>query len=122
MGFLVKALAAVKTRRVAEASFSLYFLLLFLNLGGLAPLGRGYTPIIGLIFGFAGILFVAPLLSASIADPSFALSQLVPGGSPLPLSPALALIEGASLLIRPLTLRLRLVADMRRYSLLWRGR
>jgi len=52
-------------------------------------------------------------MSGFIYKPLSAIAHLVPAGSPAPLIPFLVLIETISILIRPLTLTVRLVANIR---------
>jgi len=97
---------------LGEVSFVLFFLLAYGNLAGIAPLGSGFTPAIALVFSVGIFLFLAPLLRKATINPGLFLSTLVPGGSPIALGPILVLIETVSLFIRPLTLSLRLVANI----------
>ena len=90
----------------------MFFVLAYGNLSGITSLGVGFTPAIALVFAFGIFLFLAPLLSKAVINPFLFLSTLVPRGSPMPLGPILVLIETVRLFIRPLTLSLRLVANI----------
>ena len=111
--FLVKLLPGLKTTILAESSFIIFFVLVYGNLAGICPLGTGFTPAIALVFTVGIFLFFAPLLNKAVISPALFLSTLVPRGRPMALGPLLVIIETVRLFIRPLTLRLRLVANMR---------
>jgi len=110
---LRKVLPSLKNRILGEVTFIVFFLLAYANLAGISPLGSGFTPAIALVFSVGIFIFSAPLIRKAVMSPGLFLSTLVPGGRPIVLGPILVLIETVRLFIRPLTLRLRLVANMR---------
>ena len=58
------------------------------------------------------LLWLSPLVFKSITSPKNLISHLVPLGSPLALRPFIVLVERVSLLIRPITLSVRLAANI----------
>ena len=65
-----------------------------------------------MVLGLAITLFVSGLLLSIRSEGGSYLRHLVPKGRPLPLAPMLVLIESVSLLIRPFTLALRIIANL----------
>ena len=115
LNFLAQELGLVLGQRAGSAKIILVRLFVFIlirNLGGLLP--YVFTPhrhlsvtlSIGLPFWAGFMLF------SSVAHPSLALAHLVPTGTPNILIPFIILIELISNLIRPLTLRIRLAANI----------
>lgn len=63
--------------------------------------------------GFGGLLFWgAPMISIIIRAPQRLAASLVPSGAPRALVPFLVVVEAVRVLIRPLTLALRLLANI----------
>ena len=83
-----------------------------LNWVGLIPSFFRITvnPIFVFIIGLT--LFLAPLFSSVIKSYLNFLSSLLPSGSPLALAPFLVIIELIRVLIRPVTLSIRLIANI----------
>nr|YP_010994951.1 ATP synthase F0 subunit 6 [Polypylis sp. TS-2018]WOZ13959.1 ATP synthase F0 subunit 6 [Polypylis sp. TS-2018] len=90
----------------------LFFFLINLNLLGLTPFS--YTMSSSLWFASSAALLMWFLLILSGFNYSFKKSaaHLVPSGAPAVLVPFLVLIETISILIRPLTLTVRLIANI----------
>nr|QNV12012.1 ATP synthase F0 subunit 6 [Galba truncatula] len=91
---------------------SLMFFIILVNLWGLTPFT--YSPSSSLWFaGTMALLFWGLLLISGISfSPSQAAAHLAPSGSPAALVSFLILIETVSILIRPLTLTVRLIANI----------
>ena len=113
--FLAQELGLVVGQRAGSAKIILTRLFVFIlirNLGGLLP--YVFTPhahlsvtlSMGLPFWTGYVLFSA------VTHPRLTLAHLVPTGTPNILVPFIVLIELISNLIRPLTLRVRLAANI----------
>uniref|UniRef100_UPI0030FF3199 ATP synthase F0 subunit 6 n=1 Tax=Phyllodoce medipapillata TaxID=868040 RepID=UPI0030FF3199 len=91
---------------------SLFVMLILINLLGLLPYSFSYSShmVFSLIFGLP--LWFSLLLSSFLNSPSTFMGGLLPGGAPDWLNPFLVLIETVSILVRPITLSVRLVANM----------
>ena len=98
---------------ILNINIPIIFLPLFLlNLGGLIPLIIGGTLSPILVFMAALPLFLSPLLSSLALNIKSWGSHLLPTGSPLALAPFLVVIELLRVIIRPLTLCIRLLANL----------
>nr|YP_009145204.1 ATP synthase F0 subunit 6 [Tetraogallus himalayensis]AKJ86835.1 ATP synthase F0 subunit 6 [Tetraogallus himalayensis] len=91
---------------------SLILLLLSINLMGLLPYTFTPTTQLSMNMALAFPLWLATLLTGLRNQPSTSLAHLLPEGTPMPLIPALIMIETTSLLIRPLALGVRLTANL----------
>nr|QBP33658.1 ATP synthase F0 subunit 6 [Aptornis otidiformis] len=91
---------------------SLMMLLLAINLLGLLPYTFTPTTQLSMNMALAFPLWLATLLTGLRNQPSTSLGHLLPEGTPIPLIPALIMIETTSLLIRPLALGVRLTANL----------
>lgn len=91
----------------------LFIMLIFINLIGLLPYRFAYSRhiVFRLIFGLP--LWFSLVLSRFINSPSVFIAGLLPGGAPDWLNPFLVLIETIRILVRPITLSVRLVANIR---------
>lgn len=87
--------------------------LISLNFLGLAPLVYGVTTSLWVRRSFAILLWGLLILSGYTYNYKVSLAHLCPSGAPKVLIPFLVIIERISILIRPLTLTVRLVANMR---------
>nr|YP_010836951.1 ATP synthase F0 subunit 6 [Dendronotus frondosus]WGC92344.1 ATP synthase F0 subunit 6 [Dendronotus frondosus] len=92
--------------------FGLMGFLLLNNLLGLVPFVYGVTSNIWMAASLALIFWTLIVLSGWAKFPVESAAHLAPAGAPAALVPLLVLIETISLLIRPLTLTLRLVANI----------
>nr|YP_842391.1 ATP synthase F0 subunit 6 [Micrastur gilvicollis]ABG37738.1 ATP synthase subunit 6 [Micrastur gilvicollis] len=91
---------------------SLMTFLLLTNLLGLLPYTFTPTTQLSMNMALAFPLWLATLLTGLRNQPSITLGHLLPEGTPIPLIPALIMIETTSLLIRPLALGVRLTANL----------
>nr|YP_010939953.1 ATP synthase F0 subunit 6 [Rabdotus mooreanus]WLN31339.1 ATP synthase F0 subunit 6 [Rabdotus mooreanus] len=92
--------------------YALMLFIMFNNLVGLTPLTYGITSSLWTNSALASIMWGSILLAGWFFSPRKAAAHLCPAGAPALLIPFLILIETVSLLIRPLTLTVRLVANM----------
>ena len=92
--------------------FTLFVFILFANLIGLVPTAFTVTSHIIVTFALAGVVFVGVTIIAIIKHGWKFLTYFVPHGTPAPMLPLLVPIEIISYLARPVTLALRLFANM----------
>uniref|UniRef100_UPI0030013FDB ATP synthase F0 subunit 6 n=1 Tax=Satsuma myomphala TaxID=358001 RepID=UPI0030013FDB len=90
----------------------LFYLLITLNFGGLTPYTYTLSSNLLTVSMLSFTLWLYLLLSGFIYSPVRTLAHLAPSGAPFFLVPFLVLIETISLLIRPLTLTVRLIANI----------
>nr|UXC95393.1 ATP synthase F0 subunit 6 [Megaustenia imperator imperator] len=91
---------------------SLMFFIILNNLIGLTPYTYGVTSSLWFNSSLALILWLSLLISGWIYAPKMSAAHLAPAGAPAALMPFLIIIETISILIRPLTLTVRLVANI----------
>lgn len=82
------------------------------NLTGLIGYCIGPTVHLAVVFPAALALWLSVVASSATHNINEFLAHLVPPGSPLVLAPFLCVIEAVSILIRPITLSVRLVANL----------
>ena len=91
---------------------SLIIFLLVNNLIGLLPFTYGFTTRLWMARGLAISLWGVMFLSGWLKNPQIRAAHLAPAGAPLGLAPVLVLIETVRIIIRPLTLTVRLIANI----------
>nr|YP_010360236.1 ATP synthase F0 subunit 6 [Opsarius caudiocellatus]UNQ32320.1 ATP synthase F0 subunit 6 [Opsarius caudiocellatus] len=91
---------------------SLMLYLITINMLGLLPYTFTPTTQLSMNMGFAFPLWLATLIIGMRDQPTMSLGHLLPEGTPVPLIPALIVIETISLFIRPLALGVRLTANL----------
>nr|UBD07373.1 ATP synthase F0 subunit 6 [Synapturanus sp. MZUSP 159223] len=91
---------------------SLLLLLTGMNLLGLLPYTFTPTTQLSMNLAIAFPMWLATIIIGMMNQPSLSLAHLLPEGTPTPLILPLIIIETISLLIRPLTLAVRLTANM----------
>ncbi len=99
-------------RRYFPIIFSLFMFLLFGNALGLIPYSFTYTSHIVVTFTFAGVIFIAVTLLGIVLHGYKFFGLFVPQGVPIFLAPVLVPIEVVSYLARPISLSVRLAANM----------
>jgi F-type H+-transporting ATPase subunit a len=99
-------------RRYLPFVFSLFMFVLLGNLLGMIPYGFTYTSHIVVTFGLAVIVFVAVTVIGLMRHGFHFFSLFVPAGAPWWLLPILVPIEIISYLSRPISLSVRLFANM----------
>lgn len=103
-------------KNIAPLSLFLFSLMLFLvliNLIGLAPYVYGITSNLWTASSLALLFWGLLLVSGWQNNPAASAAHLAPAGAPGALVPFLVLIETVRILIRPLTLTVRLIANIR---------
>ncbi|YP_009266391.1 ATP synthase F0 subunit 6 (mitochondrion) [Littorina saxatilis] len=90
----------------------LFLFLIFLNLAGLIPYVFSPTSHLAVSLSLGLPLWLSLLISGTFFNPSSVVAGLLPMGAPAPLNPFLVLIESVSILVRPITLSVRLMANM----------
>ena len=93
--------------------FRLIGFILVINLLGLVPFVYGTTSNIWVAATIALVFWVGLILSGWIKFPLESAAHLAPAGAPAALMPLLVLIETVRICIRPLTLIVRLIANIR---------
>lgn len=104
--------AGPEARRFFPFVFSLFMFILFANLLGMIPGAFTITSHIIVTFGFAALVFVGVTVLGFINNGFGFLRLFLPSGVPLALAPLLIVIEFISYLTRPLSLSVRLFANM----------
>jgi F-type H+-transporting ATPase subunit a len=92
--------------------FTLFMFVLFGNLIGMVPYSFTYTSHIAVTFALAAFIFIGVTLIALARHGWRFFTFFAPKGMPLPLQLLLIPIEVISYLIRPMTLSIRLFANM----------
>ena len=92
--------------------FSLFLFILFGNVLGMVPYNFTYTSHIIVTFGLAGFIFFAVTIIGLLKHGVSFLKFFVPSGVPISLLPILIPIEIISYFVRPVSLSLRLFANM----------
>lgn len=108
----ILTLRPVLTIGVSHIFISLFIFIIFNNRLGLLPYVFTSTAHIRLSLTLALPIFLGIIGYSIIYEPSLFFSHLVPLGSPYPLVPSIVFIELIRLIIRPLTLSIRLVANI----------
>lgn len=92
--------------------FTLFMFILGLNLAGMLPYGYTVTSHIIVTFALAAMVFVGVTLLGFVKNGAGFLKLFVPSGTPLWLLPLIILIELVSYCVRPISLSVRLFANM----------
>jgi F-type H+-transporting ATPase subunit a len=93
--------------------FSLFIFILFCNLLGMTPYSFTVTSQIIITFSLASLAFLTITIFALIRNGFFGFFHMfIPSGVPLWMSPVIFIIEFFSFLIRPVTLSVRLFANI----------
>lgn len=104
--------AGPEARRFFPFIFSLFMFILFANLAGMIPGAFTVTSHIIVTFGFAALVFVGVTVLGFVKNGLGFFRLFLPAGVPLALAPLLVVIEFISYLTRPLSLSVRLFANM----------
>ncbi len=100
-------------RRFFPFIFTLFFFVLMGNLLGLLPFAFTYTSHIAVTFGLAAMVIVfVTIVAIRENGAKFFTVYFLPPGAPKPLAPLIILIEVISYLSRPVSLSIRLFANM----------
>lgn len=104
--------AGPEARRFFPFVFTLFMFILFANLLGMIPYTFTVTSHIVVTFAFAALVFIGVTVLGFINHGAKFLKLFVPGGVPVFLLPLLIVIEFISYLTRPMSLSVRLFANM----------
>ncbi len=104
--------AGPEARRFFPFIFSLFMFILFANLLGMVPGTFTVTSHIIVTFGLAGFVFLGVTVLGVVNHGFGFLRLFVPSGVPIALLPLLVVIELISYLTRPISLSVRLFANM----------
>jgi F-type H+-transporting ATPase subunit a len=104
--------AGPKGRKFVPLIFTLFLFILTCNLFGMIPYGFTVTSHIAVTFTLAMMVFVLITLVGIFLHGMYFLSLFLPAGTPWWLAPLMIVIELFTYLARPLTLSLRLAANM----------
>nr|YP_010835767.1 ATP synthase F0 subunit 6 [Haliotis asinina]WGC44116.1 ATP synthase F0 subunit 6 [Haliotis asinina] len=91
---------------------ALFTSLLVLNLLGLVPYTFSNTSHLAMTLSLSIPLWMSLIISSTVLNPSATAAGLLPAGAPALLNPFLVLVETVSILVRPITLSIRLAANM----------
>ena len=109
---MVRSNAGSEGRPYFPFIFTLFIFLLFGNMLGLIPYSYTFTSQIVVTFAMAAIVFVGVTLVGLIKHGMHFFSFFVPPGAPKALIPFLIIIEVISYFVRPVSLSVRLFANM----------
>nr|YP_009503307.1 ATP synthase F0 subunit 6 [Splendrillia sp. 1 MNHN IM 2013-9619]AXA45269.1 ATP synthase F0 subunit 6 [Splendrillia sp. 1 MNHN IM 2013-9619] len=91
---------------------ALFLFLIMMNLSGLIPYVFSPTSHLAVSLSFGLPLWLSLIVSAIAFNTSSVVAGLLPTGAPAPLNPFLVIIETVSIMVRPITLSVRLTANM----------
>jgi len=92
--------------------FSLFMFVLFANLCGMIPMSFTVTSHIIVTFAMAAILFIGITILGFVKHGTHFLSLFLPAGTPWWMVPLMIVIELVSYMARPISLSIRLAANM----------
>nr|QFG71050.1 ATP synthase F0 subunit 6 [Pseudorimula sp. RSIO35641] len=102
----------VKLGGFSAVVVTLFSVLLMFNLSGLIPYIFSSTSHLVLTFSLGLPFWLSLIISGAAHNPVSAAAGLLPGGAPAALNPFLVLVETVSICVRPITLSVRLAANM----------
>lgn len=109
---MIKENIGPEGRRFFPFIFSLFMFILGCNLAGLLPYSFTVTSHLAVTFAFAALIFLATILIGIARHGLHFFSLFVPPKTPIALLPLIIVIELISFLSRPVTLSVRLFANM----------
>nr|UWM10882.1 ATP synthase F0 subunit 6 [Cuneopsis celtiformis] len=92
--------------------YGVFWVLLSCNFGGMVPFGFSISSQLSMGLGLSIVWWLWPVFSAACFNWKEFLAHLLPIGTPVFLCPLMVLIESVSILVRPITLAVRLVANI----------
>lgn len=101
-----------KARQYVAIIFSVFLYILIANLLGLVPFSFATTAQLIVAFGLSFSLFIGVTLIGVIQHKLHFLSFFLPAGAPIALAPLLVVIELISYVFRPISLGVRLFANL----------
>nr|YP_010580908.1 ATP synthase F0 subunit 6 [Entemnotrochus rumphii]UZT27093.1 ATP synthase F0 subunit 6 [Entemnotrochus rumphii] len=112
MASLVMRSFGVKLGGFINIMCSLFLLLILFNLLGLVPYVFSPTSHFAMTLSLGCPFWLSLIISGSLHNPTSVIASLLPAGAPAGLNPILVLVETASICIRPITLSVRLAANI----------
>jgi F-type H+-transporting ATPase subunit a len=112
IGKMIRDNVGQEGRQYFPFIFSLFMFILFCNLLGMVPYSFTVTSHIVVTFALALVVFLGVTVIGFIRHGAHFLKLFVPSGVPIALLPLLVIIEVLSYLIRPVSLSVRLFANM----------
>ncbi|WP_339040493.1 F0F1 ATP synthase subunit A [Candidatus Lariskella endosymbiont of Hedychridium roseum] len=109
---MVKSTAGSEARKYFPFIFSLFIFILFCNLFSMLPYAFTVTSHIAVTMAFAAFIFVCVTVIGFYKHGMHYFSLLVPSGTPILMAPMLFVIELIAYLARPVSLSIRLAANM----------
>ena len=109
---MLRDTAGQEGRKYFPFVFTVFMFVLFGNLLGMVPYSFTFTSHIVVTFALAFIIFVGVTILGFVKHGFHFFSFFVPPGTPLPMYPLLIPIEVISYLSRPISLSVRLFANM----------
>mgnify|MGYP001239565822 FL=1 len=109
---MINDTAGVKAKPYFPFIFSLFMFILFCNMIGMLPYAFTVTSHIIITFALAAIIFIGVTIIGFVKHGFKYLSIFVPSGVPIFLLPLIVIIEIISYLSRPISLSVRLFANM----------
>jgi len=109
---MINDTAGVKAKPYFPFIFSLFMFILFCNMIGMLPYAFTVTSHIIITFVLAAIIFIGVTIIGFVKHGFKYLSIFVPSGVPIFLLPLIVIIEIISYLSRPISLSVRLFANM----------
>nr|QTT61112.1 ATP synthase F0 subunit 6 [Anentome sp. YY-2021] len=91
---------------------ALFLFLIFMNLSGLIPYVFSSTSHLVVSLSLGLPFWLSLIISAIFFNPGSVIAGLLPMGAPAALNPFLVIIETVSIMVRPVTLSVRLTANM----------
>nr|ALS46313.1 ATP synthase F0 subunit 6 [Glycera cf. oxycephala FS21] len=91
---------------------SLFIMIMMINFMGLLPYTFSFSSHLIFTLSLALPLWLSLIISSASYNPKTFTASLLPGGAPDWLNPFLVMIETISILVRPITLSVRLAANM----------
>nr|AKL90663.1 ATP synthase F0 subunit 6 [Naria spurca] len=90
----------------------LFLFLIFINLSGMIPYVFSPTSHLAVSLSLGLPFWLSLIVSAVFFDPRSVVAGLLPMGAPAALNPFLVIVETVSIMVRPITLSVRLAANM----------
>ena len=109
---ITKSNAGKEAMKFFPLIFTVFTFVLFCNLLGMIPTAFTATSHIVVTFALAAVLFIGITLIGFIKHGFHFLSLFLPSGTPIWLMPLMIIIELVSYLARPISLSIRLAANM----------
>nr|ALS46274.1 ATP synthase F0 subunit 6 [Glycera americana] len=91
---------------------SLFLMIIMINFMGLLPYTFSFSSHLIFTLSLGLPLWLSLIISSAIYNPKTFTASLLPGGAPDWLNPFLVMIETISIMVRPITLSVRLAANM----------